>query len=57
MGAGGKNIFETGLEANAANFQPQTPLDFLDWAAGVYPDKTAVIHGDQRFTYRQFAGR
>jgi fatty-acyl-CoA synthase len=57
MGAGGKNIFETGLEANAANFQPQTPLDFLDWAAGVYPDKPAVIHGDQRFTYRQFAGR
>ena len=45
MAGGGKNIFEDGLEANAANFQPQTPLSFLDWAANVYPDKTAVIHG------------
>ena len=56
-GVSGKNIFETGLEANAANFQPQTPLSFLDWAANVYPEKTAVIHGDGKFTYRQFAER
>ena len=57
MAGGGKNIFDTGLEANAANFQPQTPLSFLDWAAGVYPDKTAVVHGDGKFTYREFAER
>ena len=57
MGKGGNNIFEQDLDANSANFQPQTPLTFLDWAASVYPDKTAVIHGDNRFTYRQFAGR
>ncbi len=57
MGSGGKNIFETGLEANPANFQPQTPLTFLDWAAGTYPEKTAVIHGKSRFTYREFAER
>jgi len=55
--AGGKSIFETGLDANAANFQPQTPLSFLDWAAAVYPGKTAVIHGDKRFTYTQFNER
>jgi fatty-acyl-CoA synthase len=57
MGKGGNNIFEQDLDANSANFQPQTPLTFLDWAASVYPDKTAVIHGDNRFTYRQFAQR
>ena len=57
MGEGGKNIFETGLEANAANFQPQTPLSFLDWAANVYAEKTAVVHGEEKFTYREFAGR
>jgi len=55
MGEGGKNIFETGLEANAANFQPQTPLSFLDWAANVYAEKTAVVHGEGKFTYREFA--
>ncbi|NQU61574.1 MAG: acyl-CoA synthetase [Rhodospirillales bacterium] len=53
----GKNIFETGLDAVAANFQPQTPLSFLDWAAGVYPDKTAVIHGDRAYTYAEFNER
>ncbi|MDA1089339.1 MAG: acyl-CoA synthetase [Proteobacteria bacterium] len=57
MGVGGGNIFEQGLDANPANFQPQTPLTFLDWAASVYPEKVAVIHGDSRFTYRQFAER
>ncbi|MAF95255.1 MAG: acyl-CoA synthetase [Rhodospirillaceae bacterium] len=57
MAEGGKNIFETGLEANAANFQPQTPLSFLDWAAGVYAENTAVVHGERKFTYREFAGR
>ncbi len=52
-----KNIFEADLDANPANFQPQTPLVFLDWAASVYPDKAAVIHGDKSFTYREFGQR
>ena len=55
MVAGG--IFDQGLDANPANFQPQTPLAFLDWAASVYPDKIAVIHGRSRYTYRQFQDR
>ena len=55
VGAGG--IFDQGLDANSANFQPQTPLIFLDWAASVYPDTIAVIHGDLRYTYRQFQER
>jgi fatty-acyl-CoA synthase len=51
------SIFDQGLDANPANFQPQTPLIFLDWAASVYPDKVAVIHGEVQYTYRQFQER
>jgi fatty-acyl-CoA synthase len=38
----------------------QTPLlvtDFLDRAARLYPDKTAVVDGPLRLTYRAFAAR
>ncbi len=48
---------ERDLARNPANFRPLTPLDFPRWAAAVYPDKTAVIHGDLRFTYRRFYER
>ena len=33
------------------------PVDFLHRAAYIYPDKTAVISGDQRYSYRQLAER
>ena len=49
--------FERGLERGPANYRPLSPLDFLAWAAAVYPDKTAVIHGPNRFSYRQFRER
>ena len=32
-----------------------TPLSFLARSAGVYPDKTAIVHGAQRWTYAEFA--
>ena len=34
-----------------------TPVSFLRRSAYVYPDKTAVVHGDRRYTYRQFEER
>ncbi len=34
-----------------------TPVSFLRRSAAVYPDKTAVVHGDRRYTYRQFEER
>jgi fatty-acyl-CoA synthase len=33
-----------------------TPLRFLERSAEVYPDKVAIVHGDRRTTYREFAG-
>src|SRR6202167_497513 len=49
--------YETGLDRNAANFQPLTPLSFLARAAEIYPDQTAIIHGKRSWTYRQFFAR
>jgi fatty-acyl-CoA synthase len=33
------------------------PLSFLQRSAYVLPDKTAVIHGERRYSYCEFAGR
>src|ERR1043166_7326310 len=45
------------FDRGGANYTPLTPLSFLAWAARVYPDKTAVIHGERAFTYAEFARR
>jgi fatty-acyl-CoA synthase len=34
-----------------------TPVSFLRRSAYVFPDKTAVVHGARRYTYRQFEAR
>ncbi|MEM8811261.1 MAG: acyl-CoA synthetase [Pseudomonadota bacterium] len=52
-----KNPFETDLDRNAANFQPLTPLTFLERAAKVYPDHVAIVHGKARVTYDEFFRR
>jgi fatty-acyl-CoA synthase len=33
------------------------PVDFLRRAAYMYPEKVAVVHGERRYSYRQFAER
>jgi fatty-acyl-CoA synthase len=43
--------FDQDLDRRPANFAPLTPVSFLAWAAHVYPQKTAVVHGDGAFTY------
>src|SRR5258706_8763639 len=40
--------YERGLERNAANYTPLTPVSFLAKAAHVYPQRTAIIHGTVR---------
>jgi fatty-acyl-CoA synthase len=49
--------FETGLGRNPANFQPLTPLLFLERAAAVFPDHIAVVHGALRRPYRALRER
>ena len=50
-------IYEDGLAANGANYAALTPTDFLERAAATWPDKIAIIHGEQRTTYRNFLTR
>jgi fatty-acyl-CoA synthase len=49
--------YETGLDRVAANYQPLTPLSFLERAAQVFPAHTAIIHGSQRVDYATFYAR
>ena len=52
-----QSIYDRDLDKNPANFQPLTPLSFLERAAQVYPDHTAIIHGALRRNYREFYAR
>jgi fatty-acyl-CoA synthase len=49
--------YDADLERNAANYQPLTPLTFLERAACVFPERIAIVHGRQRFTYAQYYER
>ncbi|MGB7287323.1 MAG: acyl-CoA synthetase [Salaquimonas sp.] len=51
------DIFETGLERNPANYEPLSPLGFLERAAHVFPEHTAIIHGSIRRNYKNFYAR
>jgi len=52
-----KTPYDTDLDRNPANFQPLTPLSFLDRAAAVFPEQTAMVHGGRSWTYREFFAR
>jgi len=49
----GLTIYETGLDQAAANYQPLSPLTFIERSAAVYPDRPAIIHGETRRTWAQ----
>jgi fatty-acyl-CoA synthase len=49
--------YDQDLDRNAANFQPLTPLAFLERAAFVFPDRLAIVHGALRRNYRDFYAR
>ncbi|MGB6101936.1 MAG: acyl-CoA synthetase [Comamonas sp.] len=51
------SIFDQHLDRNSANFAPLTPLSFIERAAGVYPDRLAVVHGDARQTWSETYAR
>jgi len=45
------------MQQENVNYDILTPVKFLLRSAAIYPEKTAVIHGDQRYTYAQFLRR
>src|SRR5688572_32748460 len=49
--------YDRDLDKNPANFQPLTPLTFLERSAAVFPDRTAIIHGRLRRSYAEFYAR
>jgi fatty-acyl-CoA synthase len=49
--------YDTDLGKTAANYQPLTPLVFLERAAAIFPDHTAIIHGKRRYSYAEFYER
>ena len=51
------NPYDIDLDRNPANFQPLTPLTFLERAASVYPAHTALIHGPLRRNYAELYAR
>jgi fatty-acyl-CoA synthase len=51
------NIYERDLGKTAANYAPLTPLSFLERAAYVYPNQVSIIHGAQRFTWKETYAR
>ena len=53
----GRSIYDQDLDRNPANFQPLTPLIFLDQSAKAFPERIAVIHGGFRRTYAELYAR
>ena len=49
--------YDIDLDRNAANFQPLTPLGFLERSAAIFPDRLAVVHGAVRRNYRELYAR
>src|ERR1700757_2247084 len=47
------NPYDIGLDKNAANYVPLTPIGFLVRSASVYPNRLAVAHGERRYNWRE----
>ena len=47
------NPYQHHLDQNPANYTPLSPLTFLARSAAVYPEHTALIHGEYRQSWRE----
>ncbi|PPR78314.1 MAG: Long-chain-fatty-acid--CoA ligase [Alphaproteobacteria bacterium MarineAlpha2_Bin1] len=52
-----KNIFEYGLNKCDANYQPLSPITFLERTAFTFPNKKAIIYDKKIYTYDEFFKR
>jgi fatty-acyl-CoA synthase len=48
-----RNPYARDLDKTPANYVPLTPLSFIERSASVYPTRLAVVHGAQRYTWRE----
>jgi fatty-acyl-CoA synthase len=51
------NPLWSALKPGPANYTALSPIAFLPRAAEIFPERTAVVHGASRFTYRQLFER
>ncbi len=51
------SVYDRDLDKNPANYQPLTPLGFLERAADVFPNHTAIVHGGRSTGYCDFHRR
>ena len=51
------NIYEQGLDKNAANFVALSPVSFVERSAEVFGDLPAVVHGTRRYNWAQVRDR
>ncbi|MDT8879474.1 acyl-CoA synthetase [Halomonas saccharevitans] len=49
--------YNDALEKNAANYVSLSPLSFIRRAAAVYPDRTALIYNETRYSWQQTYAR
>jgi fatty-acyl-CoA synthase len=52
-----RSPYEIDLGRNAANYQPLSPLTFLERAAATFPTRAAIVHGGKTTSYAQFYSR
>jgi acyl-CoA synthetase (AMP-forming)/AMP-acid ligase II len=51
------SIYEQDLDKTPANFAALSPVSFLERSADIYPDLTAVIHGQRCYNWAQIRER
>ena len=51
------NPYAHDLDKTGANYVPLTPLSFIERSARVYPQRLAVVHGEQRRTWSETYAR
>jgi fatty-acyl-CoA synthase len=49
--------YDIGLDKNAANYRPLTPISFLWRTAAVYPQRPAVVYGERRYSWHEALAR
>src|ERR1700742_1905341 len=55
--SGKQSQYDIGLDKNAANYVPLTPLSFIERSAAVYPNHVSTVHEGRSFNWAQTYAR